>query len=46
MKLELIFIMRDYHQKKVQYTTQTIILTDSVYKSDKSFYFQVFPEEY
>ena len=45
MKLKLIFIMRDYHQKNVQYTTQTIIFTDSVYKRDKSFNFKVLPEE-
>ena len=41
MKLNVIFIMTDYHQKNVDYTIHARILNGWAYKNDKSCYLQV-----
>ena len=41
MKLKVVFIMRDYHQKNVDYTIHARILNGWAYKNDKSCYLQV-----
>ena len=46
MKLELIFMMKDYNQEKihVQFPVHSVMLIDSVCKSNKRYYSQVLLE--